>query len=58
MKVTVRTGDDARTKGRRDGKQVVYTGDENRYPGREYDIFRCDGCGKPIAESCSLAAYG
>ena len=57
-KVTVRTGSDAKTMERKDGKQVVYTGDENKYSNKEYDIFRCQGCGKPINETCKAAAYG
>ena len=56
-KVTVRTGLDAKTKGRKDGKQVVYTGDEHRYQNKEYDIFRCQGCNQPINETCEAAAY-
>lgn len=56
-KVTVRSGADAKTKTRKDGKQVVYTGDENIYPGQEYDIFRCRNCRQPINETCSEAEY-
>jgi hypothetical protein len=57
VKVTVRTGDDAKTVGRKDGKQVVYTNDERRYGTREYDIFRCEKCHEPIHETCAEAAF-
>lgn len=57
-KVTVRTGDDAKTRGRKYQKQVVYTGDERMYGEKEYDIFRCRGCGEPINETCKAAEYG
>ncbi len=57
VKITVRTNEDAKTQGRKDGKQVVYTGKERKYKRSEYDIFRCDGCGEPINKSCSDAAY-
>ena len=57
VEVTVRTDQDARTNGRKDGKQVVYTGKELMHSPKEYDIFRCSGCGKPISETCKEAAY-
>lgn len=57
-KVTVRTGADCKTPWRADKKQVVYTGDENRYGEREYDIFRCIKCLMLIENTCKEAAYG
>ena len=57
-KITVRSGDDAKTKLRADGKQVVYTDDVEIKKRRQYDIFRCRACLKPISTSCPAAAYG
>lgn len=56
-KITVRSGADAKMKGRKDGKQVVYTRDQDKPGQTEYDIFRCESCGKPISETCKAAAY-
>jgi len=54
--ITIRTGRDCKTT-RKDRKQVVYTGEEKKHPTREYDIFRCRGCGEPIHETCAAAGY-
>jgi len=53
-KVTVRTGNDAKTRGTKN--QVVYTGEEDKYAPLTYDIWRCRKCLKLIRETCSEAA--
>lgn len=55
--VIVRTGDDSRSHSRKDGKQVVYKNEPTERDGREYNIFRCEGCSTPIAVSVLSAAY-
>lgn len=56
-KVTVKTGVDSNSRTRRDGKQVIYTGEEFRFGNREYNIFRCRKCHEPIGETCPEAAF-
>ncbi|CCU70906.1 hypothetical protein TOL_0467 [Thalassolituus oleivorans MIL-1] len=56
-KITVRTNADSKGTFRKDRKQVIYTDQPLTDDGREYDIFRCESCSEPIAQSCADAAY-
>lgn len=49
--VEIRSGVDADNRYRADGKQAVYPGESG------YSIFRCQGCGEPLAETVPAFAY-
>ena len=56
-KVTVLSGKDTHSRLRKDGKQVVYTGEPRTKDGKIYDIFRCRSCTQMISKTVPAASY-